>query len=72
MHPGKWHVHGSSHDAVELSGVCSLCLLSFIHMKQSMTGWTNSMVANACVEFLYQLFLRLLMCLFVQHDSRWK
>jgi hypothetical protein len=72
MHHGRWHVHGSSHDGVELSGVCSLCLLSFIHVKHPMAGWANCMLGNAYVDLLYQLFLRLFMCLFVQHDSRWK
>ena len=72
MHHGRWVVHGSSHDGMVLSGVCSLCLPAFINMKHPMVGWANSMFANACINLLYWLFLRLFMCLFVQLDSRWR
>lgn len=69
MHLGRWHVHGSSHDGLVLSGVRLLVLPAFFIVKHFVVVWANKMFGNACVALLCQSILKLFI---VQHNSRWR
>ena len=65
-------MHESSHEGMVLSGVQSLMLPSLIRVKRWVVGWVGSVFASACVALLCRFVLRLIMCLLVHHDSRWR
>jgi hypothetical protein len=69
-HLDIWHVHGSSHKGVVLSGVHSLMLLVLIRVKQHVVGWASSVFASACTALACQFVFRLFMCLLMQHVKR--
>jgi hypothetical protein len=65
-------MHGSDHDGMVLLGVWSFILPVLICVKQFVVGMAFSVLASTCIALLCCLVLRLFMCLFVQHDSKWR
>ena len=65
-------MHENNDQGMVLSGVCSLVLLAFIRVKHQVAGWASNVFASACTTLLCWFILRLFMCLFVQHDNRWR
>ena len=67
-------MYGNSHEGVVFSDVRSLNSLAFMSGKHRVVGWARSLLASVCVcvVLLCLQVCRLFMCLFVQHDSRWK
>jgi hypothetical protein len=66
-------VHGTSHEGMVWSGVWSLVLHVLIRVMHRILGWARSVFA--CVRvccLLCRFVLRLFMCSFFQHDSRWR
>ena len=61
---------GSSHVDMVLLGVQSLMLPALIRLKQHVGGLVVCSLVRAF--FVVSIFLRLFMCLLVQHDSRWR
>lgn len=53
-----------------LIGGLSFILPALINMKHLVVGWASSVWAIACSASLCPLVQRLLMCVFVQHESR--
>ena len=41
-------------------------------VKHLVVGWTRRVMASVCTDFLCPLVWWLLMCLFVQHNMRWR
>jgi hypothetical protein len=62
-------MHRNNHDGMVLLGDLSCCFLTFVSVKHLVVGWANNAFAKACSTLLWQLFLVLLTCLFLQHES---
>jgi hypothetical protein len=65
-------MHESSHEGMVLSSVRSLMLPAWIRVNKRVVGWAISVFASVCTTLLCQFILELVMCLLVQHDSRWR
>lgn len=62
-------MYGRSHDGVVYANVMILNLLACMNVNHLLVWCVRRVFANA---LLCQLVRRLLMCLFVQHDRRWR
>ena len=65
-------MHGTSHEGMVLSRVQLLVLHALIRVKDRVVGCANSVFASVCIVLLCRYVFRLFMCLFMQHDSRWR
>lgn len=63
-------MHVRSHDRTLLFGVRPLRFQALINIKHYVVGYVLRVLTSLCVALLCQLVSKLLMCLFVQHDSR--
>ena len=55
-----------------LLGVRSLMLSTLIREMQQAVGWASNVFAIVCIALLCWFDLRLLICVLVQHDSKWR
>lgn len=62
----------NSHESIMLLGVLLLSFPAFINVKHLVVGWARSVSTSMCATLLCLLVLKLFICLFVQHESRWR
>ena len=55
-----------------LLGVRSLMLPTLIREKRRVMGWASNVFTSVCVALLCWFDLRLLVCVLVQHNSKWR
>lgn len=66
----EWSLDKHLHLGTMLFGGLSFILLAFISVKHLVLGWASSVWAIMCNALVCRLVRRLLMCVFVQHESR--
>ena len=49
-----------------------ICMHLITNVKHLVVDWARRLLANACTALLYLLVLRLFICSFVKHESRWR
>lgn len=70
LHLGKLQVRGNTHDGDILSRVVIFSFPAFMSVRNRVVGWGKRVLASVCIALQRLSILRLLMCLFVQHESR--
>lgn len=65
-------MHGSNQDGIVLSRVRLFTFPAFIKVEHLVVGVASSVFGRASTALLCRLVLKLFVCLFLQHASRWR